>query len=113
MDKKCSRCKEYKSTTEYYKSTRYTCGLVPACKKCESLRHSCRKFNISKVEYLKYLDKPCEICGKDSEVLDHCHNTGDIRSALCQACNKVLGFSRDDAELLRRAADYIEKHKKC
>ena len=54
-------------------------------------------------------EKPnCEICGKPSKSIDHCHDTGKIRGCLCNGCNSMLGFAKDDPELLRRGAEYLE-----
>lgn len=58
----------------------------------------------------------CAICGRheDDSVgrlhVDHCHDTGRIRALLCQACNVTLGKMRESPELLRAAADYLERH---
>ena len=41
-------------------------------------------------------------------VLDHCHNTDKFRGWLCQKCNRSLGGFNDDAEVLRRAIDYLK-----
>jgi Recombination endonuclease VII len=54
----------------------------------------------------------CEICGqnfspKNPRCADHCHTTGTVRGALCRACNLVLGYARDSAHVLRKAADYL------
>lgn len=42
--------------------------------------------------------------------VDHCHKTGKIRALLCAACNKSLGGFKDSPDLLKKAAEYIEKH---
>lgn len=65
----------------------------------------------------------CAICssegfliGKNNHseklVVDHCHNTGQVRALLCQNCNRGLGLFQDDPELLRLAKEYIEAHRK-
>ena len=44
--------------------------------------------------------------------VDHDHQTGVVRQLLCDLCNKVLGMMKDEPDRLRRAADYLEHHKK-
>lgn len=44
--------------------------------------------------------------------VDHCHTTGKIRGLLCNECNRGMGLLRDSAELLRKAADYLDQHNK-
>jgi hypothetical protein len=44
--------------------------------------------------------------------VDHCHTTGKIRDLLCQQCNMALGALREDPIIIRKLADYIERHKK-
>lgn len=41
--------------------------------------------------------------------VDHCHQSGKIRGLLCADCNRALGMFKDNAQALRRAADYIEE----
>jgi len=40
--------------------------------------------------------------------VDHNHGTDVIRGLLCSNCNRALGLLRDDCQLLRRAALYLE-----
>jgi hypothetical protein len=54
----------------------------------------------------------CPICQEPfikTPHVDHDHITGKIRSLLCDSCNKGLGFFKDDPQILRDAADYLEK----
>lgn len=50
-----------------------------------------------------YLDKELDI--------DHCHETGIIRSLLCNRCNQALGLFKDDIESLKKAINYLERLK--
>lgn len=60
----------------------------------------------------------CEICGGNPDgrwrklVIDHCHTTGNYRGMLCNNCNHGLGKFKDQPELLRQAATYLEKFRK-
>ena len=54
----------------------------------------------------------CALCDVkyDRLVVDHCHKTGKIRAILCDLCNTGIGKLKENPELLRKAADYIEYH---
>jgi hypothetical protein len=57
----------------------------------------------------------CKICGrppigKSRLSVDHEHSTSRrVRGLLCDPCNTGVGMFRDNPELLRGAADYLEK----
>lgn len=62
----------------------------------------------------------CAICevllipgnrGTDALHIDHDHKTGVIRELLCHGCNTALGKFKDSEEVLRRAIEYLKKHK--
>lgn len=85
-----------------------------------------KKYGISLNDFNIILEKQngkCTICNKlmeepsstrgqglDVMALDHCHETGKIRSILCNACNKGLGMFNDDISLLENALKYIKEH---
>jgi hypothetical protein len=51
----------------------------------------------------------CAICKKSDDLaIDHDHDTGLFRGILCRSCNAALGMFKDDSDLLRRAAEYLE-----
>ena len=60
-------------------------------------------------------DGYCKICGRavggKSAHVDHDHETGALRDELCPTCNVGIGQFQDNPELLRAAADYIERHR--
>lgn len=41
--------------------------------------------------------------------VDHNHDTGQVRGLLCMPCNRGIGNLCDSAEILRDAADYLDK----
>lgn len=43
--------------------------------------------------------------------VDHCHETGKVRSLLCSKCNQAIGLLNDNSKLLDKAASYLRKHK--
>jgi len=66
-------------------------------------------------EFLDTQGGVCQICGttptppRHRLSIDHDHQTGELRGALCPSCNLGLGSFGDDPRLLRRAAEYLEK----
>lgn len=87
-------------------------------------------FGISVEDYLALLksqDYKCLICGDRCQVLignksrrtktgriviafavDHCHKTGEIRGVLCDHCNRMLGYAKDNPVILLRAIQYLK-----
>lgn len=61
-------------------------------------------------------DGKCAICQKlidlDGKwVIDHDHDTGDVRGILCFPCNVALGQFQDSPAMLMRAIEYLERSK--
>ena len=57
----------------------------------------------------------CKICGKlfseghfNKPFIDHSHDTYLVRGILCGACNSILGYSRDNIEILKKAIKYLK-----
>lgn len=54
----------------------------------------------------------CAICGNPKEkrnfVVDHCHATGRVRGIIHYSCNLALGNAKDNPDILRKAAAYLE-----
>lgn len=79
-----------------------------------------RQYGISLDEYEEMLVRQsgaCAICGSTdsgaagkSFSVDHCHESGKVRSLLCRGCNIGVGHFKDDPELLEAAARYIRSH---
>ena len=67
---------------------------------------------------LELQENKCAICKDELNrthhaQIDHCHASGKVRGMLCINCNWLLGKSRDNPELLREAAQYLEKTKEA
>lgn len=125
----CSKCKQEKDEIEFSVDNNSPDGLCYHCKECKrkydrtnwrenSLQH---KYGIGEAQVeliLKSQNGVCAICGQPETTkkydkiqqlsVDHCHKTGKIRGLLCDVCNKGLGNFKDDPELLRKAAGYLE-----
>jgi hypothetical protein len=54
----------------------------------------------------------CAVCPGEPQHVDHDHETGLVRGILCFNCNQALGNARDNAQVLRGLARYLEVHKK-
>lgn len=96
------RMKEYRKT-DTYREVRH--------------RHTLKKkYNLTVEawdEMFRLQGDACAICkvaenGGKRWHTDHCHTSGVVRGILCSHCNLMLGHARDNAVVLRLAADYIE-----
>ena len=94
-------------------------------KNAEVLRHKerQRKFGITREEYEQFFKDQngvCAICKKPETAtrretvkalaVDHCHKTGRVRGLLCSDCNTGIGKLKDDPEIIRMAAKYLDNH---
>ena len=135
----CRTCGEVKTREDFHKRSNRKSGLSHRCKSCvkeykkqpnvkkrnkyvgwKSKLHA--KYNITPDDYFKMYDEQkgvCKICStpepctsgtKSRFSVDHNHETGKVRGLLCNLCNRGLGFFYDNANLLRKAAKYLEEN---
>lgn len=149
--KRCYKCGETKSLSEFYRDASRKDGLSPRCKAC-TIAHSKsyyddhreeqiarvkayqkeypervrvyqrahrlrRRHGLTQDEYSDLLEAQggcCVICGETPEeadrplVVDHNHETGEIRGLLCSNCNVGVGMFRDDPKLCELAMKYLQ-----
>jgi Autographiviridae endonuclease VII len=84
----------------------------------KTLEYSMSRYSITVEQYQDRLDEQnglCACCGKPAStgprrlLVDHDHNTGQIRGLLCRRCNTGIGMLGDDVEGVRRALSYLER----
>jgi hypothetical protein len=83
----------------------------------EAERHLKRKYGITWHEYNVLLQQQGGVCAISGEVnpdgsrlvVDHCHVSGLVRGLLTANYNRMIGIAKDRPELLRAAADYLER----
>jgi hypothetical protein len=116
----CTRCKEEKpATAEFFPlHNKKINGLDSWCRLCRNAYKKATKVPAGVIDITKALEAKtlteCVICGLTRPVvIDHDHSTGDVRGGLCQNCNLGLGQFKDDPELLRMAALYLEGKCAC
>jgi Recombination endonuclease VII len=136
--KTCSKCLLEKPLDEFYNSRKWKHGKCIPChnaytkeKKAQDPEryHNIdrkawlkRKFGITIARYDEMLESQggtCAICHSSDKgrkdryfCVDHDHSTGLVRGLLCHPCNSGIGLLQDNAQLLRKAADYLDTHNK-
>jgi galactose-1-phosphate uridylyltransferase len=89
-------------------------------------RHLRIKYNLSSEQYLDMVvsqENCCAICGKPEHRLlktgdikplsvDHNHVTNEVRELLCNDCNALLGFAKENVNVLQNSIKYLQKHTK-
>lgn len=116
----CPDCGSYQPVDSFALNRASRDGRCSYCKPHTNERNRERHFVLSygmaqdEVEQMVEQQRgACLICerplGSRAHV-DHDHATGKVRGVLCFNCNGGLGQFRDDPDLLRRAADYLDDH---
>lgn len=78
-----------------------------------------KKYNLTLEKYRNFLraqNSKCLGCGAvDGQinygrgrhlVVDHCHESGEVRGLLCSRCNLILGMAKENPQVLMRLRDY-------
>jgi Recombination endonuclease VII len=125
----CPDCGSVKSLELFPRTTASRSGRATYCLPCHNLRgrasrekvggsrtyHLTRRYGITAEEADEMLAEQgglCAICQTEPAAhVDHDHDTGRVRELLCFNCNGGLGQFKDEPELLRAAADYVELHR--
>ena len=125
----CPDCGEVLPFSAFGRNAASLTGRTSYCKPCHNARgrrakelvggertyHLRRRYGITGEEADALLESQggvCAVCKTASAVhVDHDHATGTVRALLCFNCNGGLGQFRDDPNVLRAAAEYVEFHR--
>lgn len=128
----CTKCGVEKGLDEFYETSRVGRDgkpyRLPSCKQCYADYYAANRerqketsnrarikarYGLTVEQYDELIARGCGICGAGDGVrivMDHCHASGEVREALCDGCNLMLGAAKDRPAVLRAAADYLERH---
>jgi hypothetical protein len=120
--KVCNICHMLLNTEEFSKNQNGKNNRVirrPSCKNCripidgKSIGSADKKtYQANKPHLIKFTCPVCKkttIAGLTSKiVLDHDHNTGEVRGWICDSCNTGLGRFKDNIILLDNAKKYLK-----
>jgi hypothetical protein len=122
---RCSKCKEWKASTEFCKNKTQLSGLNYACKAC--MKVQVREYNLP-VKYgitsAQFAEKlltqggKCACCKvqfkfegarNNRPCVDHNHVTKEVRDLLCGKCNLAAGNVADSSVKAEQLAVYLKK----
>ena len=131
--KYCKSCDTTKPIDDFYLRNKTSMVRHSTCKECDRKRvaenyakdpsiyqnnHLKRNYGITLNEYNKMLkeqDHKCATCGTTEAggkhgkfMVDHSHNTGEVRGLLCKSCNIALGEIKDNRQTLLNMVEYLE-----
>jgi hypothetical protein len=126
--RRCNGCTQVKQLDDFGKDLTSPLKKDYTCKQCKSekaqARYVQRVYGMTIEEIKACIDRLgglCELCGRPQTRLfkgklvrlavDHDHATGKVRGFICSSCNVVLGQANEDPVLLRKMADYLERHR--
>jgi len=91
---------------------------APQRERAQMLRRKLeREYGLTHDEYMALLDGQgdvCAICGDSGQrralAVDHDHENGQVRGLLCDRCNPMLGYARDNIAILEAAIEYLKRN---
>jgi len=108
IEKRCSKCGEYKAVDNFYKDKSHKDGLSSRCKKCANNGHDPIPYNMMKVEVpIGY--KYCKKCG-ESKPIDSFYNQKSSKDGKMLWCKQCSDKSARDWASNNQV--YQEKHRK-
>jgi hypothetical protein len=79
-------------------------------RRAEHLKHKYGMTPADRTVMVLEQDGRCAICGREAKlVVDHDHETDEVRGLLCYGCNVGLGLFSDNPHILARAAEYLKE----
>lgn len=127
---RCRRCGQEKPREDLPRNRNTPTGRHCYCKPCHNaqVRSSVQKnhggyrhyrlknrYGVSAADVDRMIAEQggiCPICRKRPALhVDHDHKTGKVRAIVCEMCNGGPGQFKDDPEIIRRAIEYIRRHK--
>lgn len=80
--------------------------------------YRCNRYNITSHTFFvlaNLQEGKCAICKNKPEnvkelVIDHCHNSNEVRGLLCNTCNTAIGLFKESEDTLKEAIKYLEKN---
>ena len=126
MLKTCKACEKEFPLDSFVKDKRNKDGRGARCRSCvyasakyspeRQRRYKLKHFYGMTVEDYNSMYQQqqgaCKICQKkfDQLVVDHDHDTGEVRGLLCNPCNTGIGLFFDNVSTLENAITYLTKH---
>lgn len=109
-DKRCAFCDGMMFRVN---SRRLYCDDCQGHQRWRQIQH---RYGLNMRQYktlLELQDNRCAICRQEEQKrshlsVDHDHATGKVRGLLCDDCNNMLGRAKDNPDVLRQAALYLE-----
>lgn len=115
-----SKRREYREKNPGYRRKYYDENRLAALTNGRE-HHLKRKYGLTEEDFNFAREQQkfcCWICGKHENtfkrgrfeklVVDHDHETKELRGLLCDPCNNMLGRARDNIETLQKAIEYLK-----